>query len=567
MASKTLIDIAIKLGKQLGANTSKFLGTKSNVTFMGPGPKDGMLFQKAINPESFASIGIEKVLPDIETSLGYAVGGKLNDIQLNKLIDNMSMMSDIVDPLAAKNVVNASSRFGDGLESLRIKSSVTDRPVKEAMSTDSGQRFIKQGDPITAENFGTSQFAPGNASKVGLVEEAGTPFKELKEYRTNVSPEGGSGLMAGLEEKLEALKQAKNQQVLGTVDRNDLPGKTARAREFLVNTLKVGDDSPVPTLRDIIDPADMKFILEGGGGTSGDPIVLVEKYFGPRIAEMIPATGTTEEIAIFTKRILNNVEDAKGLKPSEEGFDRMTARIQESVKSGPDGFPFADGGIARINLRLGGAAKGILKKINKKMIKAAADDIFATDDYKYDAEMVVESLVENNPKLFKNLLADDLDDALRSELYGLAVTETGTRAAMKIRAGKMERPLFDENGNLNKDAVLASASKYEGLDGRRAKSIIPKDEYAELKNDFNKEILNMSPEQQLRDEFPGISDRLIRQILTDNNPQRIAEVKQTMREGMAMQDRGMGHEEIIELFKKSPRTKHSHGGLAKILEI
>ena len=117
--AKGLIEIALQLGKQLGANTSKFLGTKSNVTFMGPGPKDGMLFQKSINPESFASLGIEKVLPDIESSLGYAVGGKLNDIQLNKLIDNMSIMADVLDPLAAKNIVDASSRFGGGLESLK----------------------------------------------------------------------------------------------------------------------------------------------------------------------------------------------------------------------------------------------------------------------------------------------------------------------------------------------------------------------------------------------------------------------------------------------------------------
>jgi hypothetical protein len=35
MASETLIKIALQLGKKLGANTSKFLGTKSNVTFHG----------------------------------------------------------------------------------------------------------------------------------------------------------------------------------------------------------------------------------------------------------------------------------------------------------------------------------------------------------------------------------------------------------------------------------------------------------------------------------------------------------------------------------------------------
>ena len=118
MASETLIRTALQLAKQLGANSSKFIGTKSNVSFLGPGPKDGMLFQQSINPESFAAIGINKVLPDIESSMAYLTGGKLNDIQANKLIDNMSIMADMMDPLAAKNVVDASSKFRGGLESL-----------------------------------------------------------------------------------------------------------------------------------------------------------------------------------------------------------------------------------------------------------------------------------------------------------------------------------------------------------------------------------------------------------------------------------------------------------------
>ena len=56
MASETLIRTALQLAKQLGANTSKFMGTKSNVSFLGTGPKDGMLFQQSINPESFATL-------------------------------------------------------------------------------------------------------------------------------------------------------------------------------------------------------------------------------------------------------------------------------------------------------------------------------------------------------------------------------------------------------------------------------------------------------------------------------------------------------------------------------
>jgi hypothetical protein len=485
--------------------------------------------------------------------------------------------------------------------------------------------------------------------------------------------------------------------IMASVPRGDLPGKTAAAREFLVNTLKVGDDYPTTKLDDIISAEDFKYIMEGGGGAEGDPLVLVQKYFGPRIAEMIPTGGTTEEIAIFTKKILNNVEDAKGLKPNEEGFDTMTAKIVEdfadggragyarggaaqdmgnaknqaasanagggatgdfsnetqnrnhniamgnnnppSVTSGgggitnvvtknpgfmdwvtspykslqkyagvykdpeedeavnsevknvayPTGGSFldprleekkkadifkeykADGGIARLGLKFGGSAK-FLKKISNKMIKKAADDIFPTDDYKYDAELVVDALVENNPKIFKNMLAGDLDDALRSELYGLAVSETGNRAAMKIRSGRMERPLFDENGKLNKDAVLADASKYSGLDGRK-KSIIPDNEYVQVKKNFNQEILGQAPTPR----FQLNVDKAVSELnIPREEAIRIAQLPSDQQK-LALQkymDTDMAQK--LELMKYSPkkfdaakggRAGYSKGGLAKILEL
>jgi hypothetical protein len=67
-------------------------------------------------------------------------------------------------------------------------------------------------------------------------------------------------------------------------------------------------------------------------------------------------------------------------------------------------------------------------------------------------------------------------------------------------------------------------------------------------------------EIDLRDEFPGIEDRLIKQILTDDNPQRVAEVKQTMREALEMQNKGMSVDEIIQTFKGTTRTKQAEGG-------
>ena len=54
---------------------------------------------------------------------------------------------------------------------------------------------------------------------------------------------------------------------------------------------------------------------------------------------MIPSGASSEEIAIFTERVLTKVRDASGLKPGDPRFDRMTARFVED---------FARGGLAKI---------------------------------------------------------------------------------------------------------------------------------------------------------------------------------------------------------------------------
>ena len=97
-----------------------------------------------------------------------------------------------------------------------------------------------------------------------------------------------------------------------------------------------------PNFADIISETDVKYITEGGGGIAGDPIVLVEKYFGPRIAEMVPPGATSEEIILFTNRVLNEVVDANGLRPTDFRFDRSTARFIDEVQN------FAHGGLAKI---------------------------------------------------------------------------------------------------------------------------------------------------------------------------------------------------------------------------
>ena len=73
---------------------------------------------------------------------------------------------------------------------------------------------------------------------------------------------------------------------------------------------------------------------------------------------------------------------------------------------------------------------------NNKKIKKAIDNIFGTGDYKYDAEMAAESLVELNPKEFNNMLYDDLPDNVKSEIYGAVIGPIQNNALIASRAKK-----------------------------------------------------------------------------------------------------------------------------------
>ena len=393
--AKGLIEIAIQLGSKLGANTSKFLGTRSNVSFLGSGrPKDGMLFQQNINPESFATIGIEKVIPDIESSLAYAAGGKLNDIELSTLIKNLKTMDETINPT---NVVDMG---GAGLDSLRAKSGLGERQVTEAASDTEGLGALRSEKRMLDEDeiaeldmdIGgleyTNDFDGTLASANKLRKERADYIADMElEYKKgNLDPVSGDpnrekflrGKFDEMEasgdkklmtrDEIEELSAFENTPPVRTtpfdeaVEYNARPedvvenlvdqkfgvgyfnnvgentAKRGSAREFLVEALKKENPNQT-TFADIVDAVDVKAITEGGGGAAGDPIALVDKYFGPRIVEMLPSGASSEEIAIFTQRVLNNVVDANGLRPTDPRFDRMTARFVED---------FARGGLAKI---------------------------------------------------------------------------------------------------------------------------------------------------------------------------------------------------------------------------
>ena len=81
---KFLIDSILGLAQKLGANPNKFMGTKSNINFLGTGDKGmkGTTFSGQLN-EDFLDLGFGKndMIKIIEQDAGYVTAGKLNDVQ------------------------------------------------------------------------------------------------------------------------------------------------------------------------------------------------------------------------------------------------------------------------------------------------------------------------------------------------------------------------------------------------------------------------------------------------------------------------------------------------------
>ena len=216
------------------------------------------------------------------------------------------------------------------------------------------------------------------------------------------------------------------------------------------------------------------------------------------------------------------------------------------------------------------------------MVIHAVDDIFPSGDYKYDAELASEALVELNPKLFGGKLLDDLDDAARSDVYGLVLEEVSTRFGLQLQKKRGIRSLIkgvDEQfgeGTLKRASELPKGTKYETLEAvkdfeGRNRTVLSADDFnvAQGLDDLEHMRGTKAGEiMRIKMRYPGISDDLIRKIMADDNPQRKAEVFATMDEYFKMQEKGMGPESIIQSFKDSwGRKKNASGGLAKILEV
>jgi hypothetical protein len=295
MARKQTLDAVLALYKKLGGNLNEVMGTKTNVNFLGKGKSPELMLDMDINAEALGVLPRSKAVDELKSSVGYAVSGKLNDIQASQLLKNMQKMDEVYFPPAAPTnitdmVTGTKGLDKAGLESLR--SMADDLPP------------------------------PGSR---GGSEDIAAPFT-------------GAGL--------ESIKNVKNNNLIVNdivdkiylnigVSANAQPVARANAREFLnrIKDLEDPTNKSGPTLSSIMEADDFKFMTEGGGGGMGDPMLLVQKYFGPKVASSVAQLDNADDIQKFAENLVK-VKDARGNTITDRAFN------PEMV----DDFDFADGG-------------------------------------------------------------------------------------------------------------------------------------------------------------------------------------------------------------------------------
>ena len=406
MAKKQTIDLIIKTFRELGGNVSDVLGSRTNINFLGIGDNVEPFLDKNLNTEALGVLSQSKAIDEAKGAVGFAVSDKLNDIQANNLLTNLNKMKEFyMPPAAPANIIDMGTGIRnldqEGLGSLRAEEKLAD----DVMANVSDAEYTIRGYFPKASDAEIKQMLDKPSKKVmeildvegvdlppgvdprdtilpmsyynrpGFKVPKGMDPEDLREIAPEDLPPPGSrggpnDIAAPFVSADETIKNLRIQdpdlanQVRTMVDEGIIstvgnqggnPAKRGAAREFLVEALKK-DEYDVGTaafgktnLNNVISAEDVKYITEGGGGIGGDPILLVEKYFGPRIAEAVPSGASSEEIMIFTKRVLENVEDASGLKPDHPKFDSMTARfvdVEQFAAGGRAGF--FGGGLGRL---------------------------------------------------------------------------------------------------------------------------------------------------------------------------------------------------------------------------
>ena len=259
MARKLVLENLMKLAQGIGANPQKFMGTRTNITFLGTGPNKNPLFQRylpGLENASARNLGSRDTLIEAtEDAMGFASAGKLNDIQLKILTENLTGINKILNPppLPTASVSQLPTR-GTGVTSVMPRSgarsdlgpNVVDRRGSiwnfETDRTEAYKRAMK----LRNEKSMLPEPGPGDAAAYAGALDMQTGMSRaiarnllLKDTRLKLSPEDLFMLKEGKGEPLDMMAKYYGRSMSAYDDfLNQVNLSAARPEEFAEMILK-----------------------------------------------------------------------------------------------------------------------------------------------------------------------------------------------------------------------------------------------------------------------------------------------------------------------------------------
>ena len=183
----------LKLFSKLGGNMNNVLGSRSNITFLGKGKNPEGFIDSDINIEAIGVLGKNKILEELESSIGYLTAGKLNDVQANKLLENMQKVDDVFNPKQIANITDLATGTRnldqEGLGALRAKGDyMTDEGVM-ASETILPMRNVDDLPPIGSRGGADDIAAP--------IQDAETTIRNLEKQDPELAAQFKAMMIGG----------------------------------------------------------------------------------------------------------------------------------------------------------------------------------------------------------------------------------------------------------------------------------------------------------------------------------------------------------------------------------
>ena len=188
MARKQTLDLILKTFRELGGNLNDVLGTRTNINFLGKGKSPELMLDMDINVDALGVLPQSKAVEELTSSVGYAVSNKLNDVQANKLLENMTKMKDFyMPPAAPANITDLATGTRnldkEGLMSLRQADEI-DLPE----GVDPRDTILPTRNVFGLKDYDTSTMSSGKQKIIQLEEKLGKLNADAPNFREKAKP-------------------------------------------------------------------------------------------------------------------------------------------------------------------------------------------------------------------------------------------------------------------------------------------------------------------------------------------------------------------------------------------